>query len=149
MTLPSLGTASPIPLSLYPTPKLLREVVNSWSRWSPHGHSIETEWIFIENKGISCTSQNLRSEQHLCSGEGELKQFCKEQWSKFPPEHCAGLIWGYCWQRRVNQLLNPRVHIRFPPCTVNVYTVCSIKTWKHIIVCVLLDLADCLSIVVT
>ena len=40
--------------------------------------------------------------------------------------------WDYCCQRKVNQLLNPRVHILFPPYTVNVYMVCSIKTWKRI-----------------
>jgi hypothetical protein len=27
-------------------------------------------------------------------------------------------------------VINPRVYILFPPCTVNVYTVISIKTWK-------------------
>lgn len=25
----------------------------------------------------------------------ELKQFCEEEWSKIPPEHCAGLIHSY------------------------------------------------------
>jgi hypothetical protein len=25
----------------------------------------------------------------------ELKQFCEEEWSKIPPEHCAGLICNY------------------------------------------------------
>ena len=25
----------------------------------------------------------------------ELKQFCKEEWSKIPPDHCAGLIRNY------------------------------------------------------
>ncbi|KAF7644156.1 hypothetical protein LDENG_00226760 [Lucifuga dentata] len=25
----------------------------------------------------------------------ELKQFCKEEWSKIPPQHCAGLISSY------------------------------------------------------
>ena len=42
----------------------------------------------------------------------KLKQFCKEEWSKIPPDRCAGLIrnyrkhfvLGYCCQRRVNQL---------------------------------------------
>ena len=74
----------------------------------------------------------------------ELKQFCQIgmfQNSSWPlcrsdPQLQKTFGWGYCCQRRVNQLLNPRVPIRFPPCTVNVYTVCSIKTWKHIIVCV-------------
>jgi hypothetical protein len=48
-----------------------RQVINSWRRLSPHGHSIEREGVFIEeNKGISSTLQNLRSEQHICSGEG-------------------------------------------------------------------------------
>jgi hypothetical protein len=57
--------------------------------------------------------------------------------------------WGYCCQRRVYQLLNPKFHILFPPCTVNVNTVCSIKTWKLIIVCVISLSRLCLSIVVT
>ena len=34
----------------------------------------------------------------------------------------------------------------FPPCTVNVYAVCSIKTWKRVIVCVLLVEADCVRL---
>ena len=25
----------------------------------------------------------------------ELKQFCKEEWSKFPPDRCVGLIHNY------------------------------------------------------
>ena len=29
--------------------------------------------------------------------------------------------WSYCCQRRVNQLLNPRVYLLIPPCLVNVY----------------------------
>ena len=39
-----------------------------------------------------------------------------------------------------------RVHILFPPCTVNVYTVCSTKTWKRVIVCVLSVQADCVCL---
>ena len=71
-----------------------REVVNSWRILSPHGHSIQTEWIFIENKGISSTSQNLRSEQHLCSGEG-IKDRCRIQLQT----GSFGTIWWNSWKR--------------------------------------------------
>jgi hypothetical protein len=65
-----------------------------------------------------------------------LIQFCKEERTKIPPDHCTGLIRNHrkgldeviAAKRRANQLLKPRVHILCPPCTVNVYTVCSIKT---------------------
>ena len=65
----------------------------------------------------------------------ELTWFCKDKWSKIPPDRCAGLIRSdrqclvevIAAKGRVNQLLNPRVHIHFPPCTVNVYTVRSIN----------------------
>ena len=57
--------------------------------------------------------------------------------------------WGTCCQRRVKQLLHPRVHVLFPPCTLNVFMLCSIKTWKHIIVCGICLSRLCLCIVVT
>ena len=51
--------------------------------------------------------------------KNKLKQFCKEEWSKIPPDRCAGLICNYlkhlvdviAAKRRVNQILNPWVHI--------------------------------------
>ena len=83
--------------------------------------------------------------RHL-KNTAELKQFCKEDWSIIPPDRCAGLIRNYrkCLVEVIaaviaaTLLLNPKVPILFPPCTVKVYTVCAIKTWKRIIVCVLL-----------
>lgn len=69
----------------------------------------------------------------------ELKEFCK---MSFWPlcrsdlqlqETFAG---GYCCQTRVSQLLNPRVHILFTPCTV--HAVCSRKDMKkHHCFCVM------------
>ena len=56
---------------------------------------------------------------------------------RFDPQPQKTFGWGYCCQRRVNFLLNPRVYILIPTCTVNVYTICSIKTWTIIIVCVI------------
>lgn len=85
----------------------------------------------------------------------ELKQFCRDENSS-----ClllrAGLQlqemfgWRSCCQRRVNQLLNPKVHRLFPPCTVNVYMLCSIKTWKLILfLCSIILSRLCLSSDVT
>jgi hypothetical protein len=63
----------------------------------------------------------------------ELKQFCKEEWSEIPPDRRSDPQIQKTFGLRlmlpiVNPLLNPRVHILFSPCTVNVYMVCSIKT---------------------
>ena len=46
----------------------------------------------------------------------ELQLLCKEEWSKLPPERCAGLIQSsqrvlpqsHCCQRRADQLLTPK-----------------------------------------
>ena len=61
----------------------------------------------------------------------ELKQFCKENPKcRSYPQLQKMFGWGYCCQKRVNQLLNPRLHIHFPPCTVNVYTCVFKKDMK-------------------
>ena len=80
MTLPSLGTASPSPSPTLPLPPSTRLL------WSERGRKFlrrpclmatqyKRQWIFIENKGISSTSQNLRSEQISCSRQG-----VKDRW---------------------------------------------------------------------
>ncbi|XP_041663058.1 polycystic kidney disease protein 1-like 2 [Cheilinus undulatus] len=38
---------------------------------------------------------DLKRAVHTRQNMGELKKFCKEEWSKIPPEHCAGLISSY------------------------------------------------------
>lgn len=40
-------------------------------------------------------------------------------------------------------ITNPKVYILFPHCSVNVYKLCAIKTWKH--VCAILVYADCVQ----
>lgn len=73
----------------------------------------------------------------------ELKQFCKGEWSKIPPERCSGLICNY--RERLVEVIavkggSTRYEIQgftyfFHP-ALTVYTVCSIKTRKHMTVCV-------------
>lgn len=77
----------------------------------------------------------------------KLKQFVKGlvQNSSWPLQRSGLQLqemfgWDYCCQRRVNKLLNPRVYILFPPCTVNVFMCVQ---WKHIILCVVFTQADC------
>jgi hypothetical protein len=72
MTLPSLGTASTIPLSLSLSyiQAAVSQVINSWRRFFLMARQYREIMSFHrENKGISSTSQNLRSEQYSCSGE--------------------------------------------------------------------------------
>ena len=57
--------------------------------------------------------------------------------------------WGYFCQRRVNQLLNPRVYILFPPSTVNVYTVFNKDMKMSNCLCVISLSRLCLPIIVT
>ena len=85
MTLPSLGTASCC--GQREVVNSLEEIISSWP------HSIETEWSFIENKEISSTSQNLRSEQHLCSGES-----IKDRWRIQLRTGQFVTIWGSSWE---------------------------------------------------
>jgi hypothetical protein len=111
-----------------------------WPSQSPDLNLIEMLWHDLKRTIHTRHPKNV----------AELKQVCKEEWSKIPPDRCAGLLLNYrkslveviAVKPRVNQLLNPRVHILFPLCTVNVYTVCS----KRIIVCVLLVKADCVCL---
>ena len=95
MTLPSFGTTSPIPLSLSPTHRLLwsergrkflEEIISSWPQYRDRVN-------FFENKGISSTSQNLRSEQHLCYGEG-----IKDRWRIQLQTGPFGTIWWNSWE---------------------------------------------------
>ena len=44
--------------------KFLEEIISSWPQYR------ERVSFHRENKAISSTSKNMRSEQHLCSGEG-------------------------------------------------------------------------------
>jgi hypothetical protein len=72
MTLPFLGTASTIPLSLSlsHTQAAVRQVINSWRRFFLMARQYRERVSFHrENKGTPSTSQNLRTEQYSCSGE--------------------------------------------------------------------------------
>lgn len=53
--------------------------------------------------------------------------------------------WVYRCQRRVNEFINPRAHLLFPPCPVNSYMIRSIKIRKLIIVFAVSVLADSVS----
>ena len=65
----------------------------------------------------------------------ELKQFCEEEWAKFPQSWCAGLIKSYreclveviAAPRRSHQWLNVKVHILYPTKKLNVGSFCSIS----------------------
>ena len=53
--------------------------------WSPDLNPIEVLWHDIKRAVYTRHPKNI----------AELKQFCEEEWSKIPPDHCAGLIRNY------------------------------------------------------
>ena len=66
--------------------------------------------------GMTSSAVHTRHPKNIA----ELKQFCKEEWSKMPPDRCAGLIRNY--RKCLVEVIaakggSTRVHILFPPCT--------------------------------
>jgi hypothetical protein len=77
--------------------------------WPSQSRGPQPDWDAVagpQESGSHQTPKNI----------AKLKQFCKKEWYKIPPDRCAGLIcnyrkrWGDCCQSRVNNLLKPRVH---------------------------------------
>ena len=56
-----------------------------WSIQSPALNQIEMPWHDLKRAIHTRHPRNI----------AELKQFCTEEWSKIPPDHCAGLIYNY------------------------------------------------------
>uniref|UniRef100_A0AAZ3NY09 Tc1-like transposase DDE domain-containing protein n=1 Tax=Oncorhynchus tshawytscha TaxID=74940 RepID=A0AAZ3NY09_ONCTS len=96
-----------------------------WLSQSPDLSPIEMLWHDLKRTVHTRHPKNI----------ADLKQFCKEEWSKIPPDHCAGLIRNHrkLWLRLLlpkegQPVIKSKGSHPFPPCTVNVYMVCSIKT---------------------
>ena len=56
-----------------------------WPIQSPDLNPIEMLWHDLKRTVHTRHSKNI----------AELKPFCKEEWSKNPPDHCAGVIRNY------------------------------------------------------
>jgi hypothetical protein len=56
-----------------------------WPSQSPDHNPIEMLWYDLKRANHTRHPNNIT----------ELKQFCKEDWSKIPPDHCAGLTRNY------------------------------------------------------
>ena len=56
-----------------------------WPSQSPDLNPIEMLWHDLKSTVPPRHPKNI----------AELKQFCKEEWSKIPPDRCAGLIHNY------------------------------------------------------
>ena len=56
-----------------------------WPSQSPDLNPIEMLWHDLKRAVHTRHPKNI----------AELKQFCKEEWSKIPPDRCAGLIRNY------------------------------------------------------
>ena len=56
-----------------------------WPSQSPDLNPIEMLWNDLKRVVHTRHPKNI----------SELKQFCKEEWSKIPPDRCAGLIRNY------------------------------------------------------
>ena len=59
-----------------------------WPSQSPDLNPIEMMWHDLKRAVHTRHPKNIV----------ELKQFCKEEWFKIPPDHCAGLIRNYVKQ---------------------------------------------------
>ena len=83
-----------------------------WPSQSPDLNPIEMLWHDLKRAVHTRHPNNI----------AQLKQFCKEECSRIPPDRCAGLIHNYSKHqveviaaRSVNQLSNPRIHILSHP----------------------------------
>jgi hypothetical protein len=56
-----------------------------WSSQSPDLNPFEMLWHGLKRAVHTRHPKNI----------AELKQFCKEEWTKIPPDRCAGLIFNY------------------------------------------------------
>ena len=56
-----------------------------WPSQSPDHNPIEMLWYDLKRANHTRHPKNI----------AELKQFCKEDWSKIPPDRCAGLTRNY------------------------------------------------------
>ncbi len=59
--------------------------VFEWPNQSPELNPIEMLWHDLK--------QSIHARK--ASNVAELKQFCKEEWAKIPPQRCEGLIASY------------------------------------------------------
>ncbi len=60
--------------------------VLEWPSQSPGLNPIEMLWQDLKLKKTARKPSNV----------AELKQFCKEEWTKIPPQRCERLIASYC-----------------------------------------------------